>query len=256
MREFWRGVATLGRGFAWWRARPGLMATGLVPAAVVAVVFSAALLALGFALPGLVEWMTPFAAGWDAFWAGALRVLVALAVLAGAIALAIATFTAVVLLVGEPAYQRIWSSVERDTGGGVPESRYSLWRAAGDAVSLVARGAGIALLTLLLGLIPVAGTALAAVLGVGLTGWTLADELTQRGLTARGIGAAGRRRLRRGSRGRMLGFGVATQLCFLVPGGAIAVMPAAVAGAALLAHELAEGASVPPRERRPSPPAR
>jgi CysZ protein len=32
----------------------------------------------------------------------------------------------------------------------------------------------------------------------------------------------------------MLGFGVATQLCFMVPLGAVATMPAAVAGATLL----------------------
>ncbi|WP_261164723.1 EI24 domain-containing protein [Microbacterium sp. Marseille-Q6965] len=253
MREFWRGVATLGRGFAWWRRRPGLMAMGLAPAAVVAVVFAVGLLALGFALPGLVEWATPFAEHWDGFWAVALRVLIALAVLAGAIALAVTTFTAVVLLVGELVYQRIWQSVERDTGGAVPEARYSMRHAAGDALSLVLRGAAIALASLLVGLVPVAGTALAAVLGVCLTGWTLADELTQRGLTARGLGPAERRRLRRGARARMLGFGVATQLCFLVPGGAIAVMPAAVAGAALLARELAEPSSARPPARRPSP---
>jgi CysZ protein len=36
----------------------------------------------------------------------------------------------------------------------------------------------------------------------------------------------------------VLGFGVATQLCFLVPLGAVATMPAAVAGSTMLAREL------------------
>jgi len=244
MREFWRGVATLGRGFGWWRRAPRLMAAGLIPAAIVALLFSAALLALGFAVPGIAEWATPFADAWEPFWATALRVVVGVAIVAGAVALAVLSFTAVALVVGEPVYHRIWRSVER-AAGEVPDARYSLWRAGGDAVSLVARGIGIGLLSLIVGLIPVVGAVLAAVTGAVLTGWTLADELTQRGLTARGIGGRERRRLRRGSRARVLGFGVATHLCFLIPGGAIAVMPAAVAGATLLAQDLA-GATPPP----------
>jgi CysZ protein len=36
----------------------------------------------------------------------------------------------------------------------------------------------------------------------------------------------------------VLGFGVAVQLCFLVPGGAIVVMPAAVAAATHLTRDL------------------
>lgn len=251
MREFWRGVATLGRGFGWWGRAPRLMATGLIPAAVVAVVFSAALLALGFAVPGIAQWATPFADAWDPFWATALRVVVAVAIVAGAVALAVLSFTAVALAVGEPVYHRIWRSVER-AAGDVPDARYSLWRAGGDAVALVARGIGIGLLSLAIGLIPVVGAVLAAVTGAVLTGWALADELTQRALTARGLAAPARRALRRGARARVLGFGIATHLCFLVPGGAIAVMPAAVAGATLLAQDLVGATATAPG----SPPAR
>lgn len=251
MREFWRGVTTLGRGFGWWRREPRLMAAGLIPAAIVAVLFAAALIALGFALPGIAQWATPFADAWDPFWATALRVILSLAVIVGAGVLAVLAFTAVALLVGEPVYHRVWQSVERGTGGAVPDARYSLASAAGDGISLVLRGIGIGVLSLLVGLIPVVGAVLAAIVGVALGGWTLADELTQRGLTARGLAARDRRRLRRGARARVLGFGVATHLCFLVPGGAIAVMPAAVAGATLLAQELA-AATPPTPGARPS----
>lgn len=252
MREFWHGVTTLFRGFGWWRRAPRLMATGLIPAAVVAVLFSAGLIALGFAVPGIAEWATPFADGWEPFWATALRVVVAIAIVVGAAALAVLTFTAVTLMVGEPVYHRVWASVERSTAGAVPDAGYSIWRAAGDGISLVLRGIGIGAVSLLVGLIPVAGAVLAAVTGAVLTGWTLADELTQRGLTARGLAARDRRRLLRGSRLRVLGFGVATHLCFLVPGGAIAVMPAAVAGATLLAQDLA-AATTPTPGATPSP---
>jgi len=78
-----------------------------------------------------------------------------------------------------------------------------------------------------------------AVAGVLMTGWLLADELSSRALTARGIGGAERRALLRAHRARAWGFGVATQLCFFVPLGAVLIMPAAVAGSTVLARSLA-----------------
>src|SRR6478609_4492569 len=55
---------------------------------------------------------------------------------------------------------------------------------------------------------------------------------------ARGLSRRERNALLRAHRTRALGFGVATQLCFLVPGGAVATMPAAVAGSTLLAQSV------------------
>ena len=92
------------------------------------------------------------------------------------------------------------------------------------------------------------------VAAVGMSGWLLADELTTRALAARGIQAAERRALRRRHRARVLGFGVATQLFFLVPLGAVATMPAAVAGATVLGRELlADATAMAPEkvDRRP-----
>ena len=88
----------------------------------------------------------------------------------------------------------------------------------------------------------------------------LADELTSRALTARGMVPAARRRLMRKHRARVVGFGVATQLCFIVPLGAVATMPSAVAGATLLARSLLD-APAPrhpptPEPVAPRPPAR
>ena len=62
--------------------------------------------------------------------------------------------------------------------------------------------------------------------------------LASRALAGRGYTRAERARLLRAGRARTLGFGVATHLCFLVPLGAVAVMPAAVAGSTLLAQDL------------------
>lgn len=238
MREFLRGAGLLGRGFAHWRRRPGVMASGLVPAAIVGILFLAGLVALGIFLPDLTEAMTPFADGWPTIWATVIRITVGTALLGAALVLVAVSFTALTLVVGEPFYNRIWRSVEADHGDTSFAEGYGFWQSVADALSLVGRGILIALAAVLLGLIPAVGGVLSTVFAVTFTGWLLADELTSRALTARGLSPAERRALRRGNRARVLGFGVATQLCFLVPLGAVATMPAAVAGSTLLARSL------------------
>jgi CysZ protein len=238
MREFFAGVGMLFAGFGWWRRRPGIMSLGLVPAAIVALVLTAALIALGFALPWIVTSATPFAEGWVPLWRDVLRWALGTAVFGGVLVLGVVSFTALTLIVGDPFYERIWRSVEQDLGGVVPESGYPFWRSVGDGLRLVGKGILVAILAALIGLVPVVGGILGAVTGVLLTGWLLADELLSRPFTARGLSREQRRALLRRHRTRVLGLGVATQLCFLVPLGAIAVMPAAVAGSTRLGLEL------------------
>ncbi|MFB8386442.1 EI24 domain-containing protein [Microbacterium sp. NPDC055910] len=255
MREFGRGVALLGRGFGYWSKRPGLMVLGLVPAAIVGALFLAGLIALAVSLPGLTEALTPFAGSWPALWATVIRIAIGTALLGAALVLVAVTFTALTLLIGEPFYDRIWQAVEEDLGDAGVGAAYGFWRSVCDTVGLIARGAAIALLAALTGLIPVVGGILATILGLLLTGWLLATELTSRALTARGILPAARKDLLRRHRARALGFGVATQLCFLVPGGAVATMPAAVAGSTVLARTLLDadtarrGEAAPPTPR-------
>ena len=233
------GVALLGRGVGMWRRIPGAMALGLVPAALVAVVLLAGLVTLAWHLPGLANWITPFADNWPEFWAGAVRVAAGTALLGAALVVIAVSFTALTLLIGEPFYDRIWRATERELGGPPPEADYGFWRSVGDGISLVARGVGIAIAAGLVGLVPLVGGFVGAVAGVLMTGWLLADELSSRALTARGIGGAERRALLRAHRARAWGFGVATQLCFFVPLGAVLIMPAAVAGSTVLARSLA-----------------
>ncbi|MEI3847254.1 MULTISPECIES: EI24 domain-containing protein [unclassified Microbacterium] len=254
MREFARGVGLLGRGFAYWRRRPGLMALGLVPAAIVAVIFLAGLIALGTYLPTITEAITPFADGWPGVWASVLRLAVGTALLGASLVLVAVSFTALTLLIGEPFYDRIWKAVEADLGDAGDDAGYGFWRSVADGISLISRGMVIALLAAMVALIPVVGGALSAVFAVSFTGWLLADELASRALTARGLVPADRRRLMRRHRARVLGFGVATQLCFFVPLGAVVTMPAAVAGSTLLARSLLE--SAPRRAPAAEEPAR
>jgi CysZ protein len=238
MREFARGVALLGRGFAFWRRRPGMMALGLLPAAIVAALFLSGLIALGVFLPDITEAATPFADRWPAVWVTALRFAVGTAAFGGALVVAAVSFTALTLFIGEPFYDRIWRTVESDLGRGAIDADYGFWRSVADTLALLARGLGVAVTAALIGLIPVVGGVLGTIFAVSFTGWLLTDELTARALTARGISRSTRRKLMRRHRGRVLGFGVATQLCFLIPFGAVATMPAAVAGSTLLARTL------------------
>lgn len=233
------------------------MALGLIPGAVVGLVLGAALVAWGFALPSLVDAWTPFADDWAPLWSGAVRVALGAASFGAAMLLVVVSFTALTLLVGEPFYDRIWRATERSQTGHVPDTEYGFWRAVGDSVRLILRGVLAAAAAWLIGLVPFVGGVLGFVTGVLLTGWILADELTSRALTARGLDARERRTILRAHRARALGFGVATQLCFLVPLGAVAVMPAAVAGSTLWVHAALRETRTPAvGAPRPGTPAR
>jgi CysZ protein len=235
VNEVLHGARLLLGGFGWFARRPGLMFLGLVPALIVSVALTAALVALASTLAPLTEAVTPFADHWPGAWTLALRIALGIAVFAGAVLLAATTFTALTLIIGEPFYDKIWRSVEISDSGAVPDHDPG-WRAAiADATGLMVRGALVALLAFALGFIPLIGGVVGTVTGVLLSGWILADELSGRALTARGIDRRARRRLLRAARGRALGFGIMTQLCFLVPLGAVFTMPAAVVGATRLA---------------------
>lgn len=240
MDEFVHGARLLLRGWGFWRRRPTAMAWGLVPAALAGLLVLGGLVVLVLNLDRLGDALTGFADGWSPLW----RELVALAaqgvVLVAAVVLVVVSFTALTLAIGEPFYDRIWRAVELAETGAVPTGDTGFWRGAVDGVVMVLRGLAVAVVAGLLGLVPVVGTVLGWVVGVLLTGWVLAHELTTRALIARGLGRHERNRLLREHRLRAVGFGAATQLCFLVPGGAVATMPAAVAGSTLLAQGLVD----------------
>src|SRR5699024_4223512 len=139
-QEFASGFGALVRGFGFWRSRSGVMWLGVVPAALAGFVLVAALAALGVSLPGLVDWATPFADGWDPGWRIALRVSAGILVFAGAAVLATVSFAALALVIGDPIYERIHRAVEAELGGTPPEPAGGFGRSVVDALQLVGLG--------------------------------------------------------------------------------------------------------------------
>ena len=242
LRELGAGVADLGRGFAAWGTSPRLMLLGAVPAAIVGAVFAVLLVVLLAALPGIAAAITPFAEHWDASLRDALRLLAGVAVLLLAGVALVLVFTAVVLTIGDPFYERISRAVEVRLGDPPREIDEpvvaGMLRAAGEGVRLAAAGLVVALLAFAVGFVPVVGAVLALIVGLVLGGRLLVLELTGTPFAARGLRLRDRRRAVRRHRMRSLGFGAAVSALFLVPFAPVVLMPAAVAGATVLSRTL------------------
>lgn len=237
------GARMLARGFATWRTAPRTMAWGLLPAAISAFVLLVLVVAAVAAAFPVGEWTAGLVFEDGSAPHGLLQVIVAIAVIGAATLVSIYTFTALALLVGQPFFERISRELDAHDPSLDVEDPEPAWRA---AVRGIAEWARLLLLTvplgvvsLLVGLVPVVGTASAFVLSAGLGGWLLALELTAYPLSRRGVvSLAQRRAALRGHRARAIGFGAAVFVLFLIPGGVVAVMPAAAAGGTALVRSL------------------
>lgn len=240
MRELLRGVGDLGRGFRMWGSSPRLMLLGAVPALIVGAVWIGLLVAVVTSLDGIAAWLTGFASGWPDALRTALEVAIGFAVLVLVVVVGALTYTAVVLTVGDPFYERISRSVEERLGDAPAEREEPLirgvLRAARDGTLLLLASVVVGLVSFALGLVPLVGAVLGAVFGAVAGGWFLAVELTGTPFDARGYRLGERRHALGRIRARTLGFGIATWVLFLVPFGAVVAMPAAVAGATVLSR--------------------
>jgi CysZ protein len=250
------GVRLLGRGLTLCARAPRLLVLGMIPVAVTGLLFAGAFAALLFFLGDLAGVATWFAADWPELARGLTRALAAVAILGVALLVGVTTFTAVTLVIGEPFYERISGRVEQWCGGGPggPEPGFwrSLWPGLVDSARLVAAAAAAGVGLFAAGFLPAVGQTVVPVLGATIAGWFLALELVGIPFTRRGLRLRDRRRALRSHRATALGFGTAVFGCFLVPGAAVLVMPAAVAGGTLLARQVL---GQPDRDRAPAPPA-
>jgi len=242
VRQFLTGAGLLGRGISLVLSSPRLLALGLLPALIAGVVYAAALVVLVDFLPRLSAATTWFADDWATGWRDLIRVLAGIGLVGVAVLLGILTFTAVTLLIGDPFYERISELVE-DRFGGVPDGvEVGFWRSLArslvDSVRLIGLSILVGIPLFLLGLLPFVGQTVIPVLGAAIGGWLLAVELTGVPFQRRGRRLRHRRAALRANLPLTLGFGVAVFLCFLLPLGAILLMPAAIAGATLLSRKV------------------
>jgi CysZ protein len=232
----------LGRGLGLLLRSPKLLLLGLIPAVLSGALYLTALIFLLDFLPSLARRVTWFADDWSETWRDLLHVLAGAGLLGIAALLGILTFTAVTLLIGDPFYERISELVEHRYGGVPDEVQVGFWRSLrrslADSLRLITLSVLIGLPLFLLGFLPVVGQTVIPVLGATVGGWLLAVELTGVPFQRRGQRLRHRRAALRQHRPLVLGFGVAVFCSFLIPLGAILLMPAAIAGATLLARQV------------------
>ncbi|MFF3558638.1 EI24 domain-containing protein [Streptomyces sp. NPDC002574] len=215
---------------------------GLLPALITLVGYLAALVVLAFWADDATAWATPFADDWGSPWQGLFRGLLTVVVFGGGLVLAVISFTAVTLLVGQPFYESLAERVD-DTEGGAPDSPdVPLWRellrSAWDSLRVLVRVTVWTVALFAAGFIPVVGQTVVPVIGFCVSGFFLALELSGVAFQRREVPLRERLRMLRGRMMLSLGFGVPLVLCFLVPVVAVFLMPGAVAGATLLVRDL------------------
>jgi CysZ protein len=241
VRQFFTGAGLLGRGLGLVLRRPKLLGLGLVPALISGLLYGTALFFLIDYLPELSSSVTWFADDWSESVREVTRVLAGVALLGVSGLLGVLTFTAVTLLIGDPFYERISELVEDEFGGVPGEVEVGFWpslrRSLVDSLRLISLSILIGIPLFLLGFLPVVGQTVIPVLGGAIGGWLLAVELTGVPFQRRGQRLRHRRAVLAANRPLALGFGVAVFCCFLIPLGAILLMPAAIAGATLLARK-------------------
>ena len=242
VRRFATGAGLLGRGLGLVLRRPRMLALGLLPAVLAGVLYTALLIALFVFITDLAAGVTWFADDWPATWRDLTRVVAGVALVGISGLTGVLTFTAVTLLIGDPFYEKISGMVE-DRFGGVPDEvevslGRSLARSLVDSLRLIGLSVLLGIPLFLTGLIPVVGQTVVPVLGGAVGGWLLAVELTGVPFQRRGRRLRHRREALRGHRATALGFGVAVFACFLIPLGAVLLMPAAVVGGTLLSRKV------------------
>jgi CysZ protein len=240
LRRIVSGPALLGQGLLLCLRKPRLLLLGIAPALVTGVLFLAGLITLFVFVDDLAALLTGFADGWPSVARTAIRLVVAFALAGLAVVLGVVAFTAITLAIGAPFYERISAMVEEHLGGAPAGAELPLLtqisRGLGDAVRMLGLSVLFGVFLFGIGFVPVAGQVLAPVLAALVAGWFLALELSAVPFERRGLRLAGRRQALRRDRLAALGFGISVFVCFLVPFGAILLMPAAVAGGTLLAR--------------------
>jgi CysZ protein len=242
MSNFFAGVRFLGQGVHRVARRPKLVIMGIIPAFLSLALFVALFVVLLYNIGDLSKTVTWFAGDWEPTARDALRVVAGIAIVGAAGLLAVVSYTAITLLIGDPFYETIAEAVEDELGGVPGEVKVgfvkSLRRSLSDSVRLMLLTVLLGIPLFFLGLIPIVGQTVIPVIAALVGGWVLAVEIVGIPFQRRGMRLRERRRVLAQNRSATLGFGMAVFFCFLIPLGAVLIMPAAVAGGALLTRHL------------------
>ena len=243
MRDLLHGLRLFADGQRWALRHGRDWRFGMIPALLTLVGYTAALVVLALWGADFVDWATPFADHWTSPWPGLFRGLLTALLFGGGLLLALISFTAVTLLVGQPFYEALAERVDRAEGDAPEPQERSLWRelwiSAVDSLYVLVRVAAFGVVLFAAGFLPFVGQTVVPAIGFCVSGFFLALELTAVAFQRRDVPMAVRIRLLRHRLLLVLGFGVPLVLAFLVPFVAVVLMPGAVAGATLLARELA-----------------
>ncbi|MGW3325828.1 EI24 domain-containing protein [Streptomyces virginiae] len=256
MRDLAGGFRYLLAGQRWVFGHGRWLGFGLLPGLVALVLYVGALIGLGYGADDLTAWATPFADDWSSPWLSLFRGFLTALFFGLGLFVAVITFTAVTLLIGQPFYESLSEQVDRSEGGEVPQSGLPLWLelwiSARDSVKVLLRVLLYGIVLFALGFVPVIGQTVIPVLGFCVSGYFLTQELTAVALQRRKVELPDRLELMRSRRLLVLGFGVPLVLAFLVPLVAVFLMPGAVAGATLMARDLVRTDRAPAAETTPA----
>jgi CysZ protein len=238
VRSFFGGIGFFLQGLRWVARHPRWWVFGLVPALVALIVYVVALFFLGTRAGDIAQFVTPFADEWSAAWRDAVRAVLGVLIFVGGVAVALLTFTALTLAIGEPFYEKLSEKVE-ESYGEVPRGPEAPWwrsipRSIRDSLITLAFVLMFTVPLFVLGFVPVVGQTVVPVLGATISGFFLTVELTALAMERRGMRRKARFAVLRGQKATALGFGVVVFLVFLIPVAAVIAMPAAVAGAAIM----------------------
>ncbi len=232
------GIKYFFQGLGWVARHPRQWLFGLIPALIALALYIVALVLLGTYAGDLAAWATPFADGWSAGVRDTVRILLGVVVFGLGLVLAVITFTAATLVIGDPFYEKLSERVEESMGGAHTGPDVPIWRSivrsVRDSLITLAYVLMFTIPLFILGFVPVVGQTVVPVLGAAVSGFFLTVELTTLAMERRGLSRKQRFALLRGDKSPALGFGVLVFLIFLIPFGAVFAMPAAVAGATIM----------------------
>ena len=240
--DFFTGLRLLGRGFGIVFRSPRMLFLGLVPGVIAAAIVLSALVTLIYFLDDVAAFVTWFADSWSADLRNAVRILASIALVLGSVLVAVFTYTALTLTIGDPFYEAISKRVD-DRYGGAPDVVEGPWfrtfrRNLVDSLRLLVVSIFASAALFVAGFVPVVGQTVVPVLDGVVGGWLLAVEVSGIPFNRRGYRLRDRRRLLAANRALALGFGIPVFLCLLVPFAALVVTPCAVAGATLLTRRI------------------